>query len=474
LLLLLLLQSKPECAAAIARWTQLVLFDECRLRSSRSETAFFFGDTEQAMNQRINTHNSAFFSLLHSGAAVAGVTICFLSCWLAGHDGVSRLLSLHGRATGLLTSTAEAVQLSPADPEAHYAHASTLLDAGQAKPALAELEQAVTLRPRYFGLWLELARARDMTGDNEGALAAFREAVKLAPSYAQPRWQLGNLLLRMDRIDEAFAELGRAAASDLTLLPNAADLAWGAFNGDAQAVERVIQPQTDSARLTLAVLMAKRGKTEDALRLFREARQVADDARQRLLTELLAANHFREGFEVWAAGRNKAVAATSARTIVDGGFEQGWPPDELGFGWIRTRDTQALRLSFDPQQPRSGRASLRIDWNGNSDPAQSLLLQLVVVQPRHSYRLSFAARTQEIIAGGLPEVLVIDAESNGRALAQTLALPLGTNDWRNYTTDFSTGNTTNAVRVIVRRQGCSAAGPCPAFGKLWLDDFALL
>lgn len=429
------------------------------------------------MNQRSNTHNSAFFSLLHSGAAVAGAAVCLLSCWMAGHDGVSRLLSLHGRATGLLTSTTEAVHLSPTDPEAHYAHAAALLDAGQAKAALAELEQAVRLRPRYFGLWLELARARDMTGDNEGALVAFRQAVTLAPSYAQPRWQLGNLLLRLDRVNEAFAELGRAVASDTTLLANAADLAWGAFNGDAQAVERVIQPQSDSARLTLAVLMAKRGKTADALRLFRAVRQVPsnDDAgRRRLLTELLATNHFREGFEVWSAGRNEAAAATSARTVGDGGFEQGWPPDELGFGWIRTRDTQALRLSFDPQQPRSGRASLRIDWNGNSDPSQSLLLQLVVVQPRRSYRLSFAARTQEIVAGGLPEVLVIDAESNGRALAQTLALPLGTNDWRHYTTEFSTGSTTHAIRIIVRRQGCSTAGPCPAFGKLWLDDFTLM
>lgn len=429
------------------------------------------------MNQRINTHNSAFSSLLHSGAAVVGVTACLLSCWLAAHNGVARLLSLHGRATGLLTSTAEAVHLSPTDPEAHYAHATTLLDAGQAKAALAELEQAVRLRPRYFGLWLELARARDMTGDIEGALAAFRQAVKLAPNYAQPRWQLGNLLLRMDRVDEAFAELGRAAASDAMLLPNAADLAWGAFNGDAQAVERVIQPQSDSARLTLAVLMAKRGKTEEALRLFRAARPLApmaNDERGRLLMELLAANRFREGFEVWAAGRSEAAAINDVAIMVDGGFERGWPSDELGFGWLRTKDTQALRLSFDPQQPRNGHASLRIDWNGNSDPSQSLLLQLVVVQPRRSYQLSFAARTQEIVAGGLPEVLVIDAESNGRALAKTVALPLGTHDWRHYTTEFSTGSTTQAVRLIVRRQGCSAAGPCPAFGKLWLDDFALL
>jgi hypothetical protein len=263
---------------------------------------------------------------------------------------------------------------------------------------------------------------------------------------------------------------GHAAASDPALLPNAADLAWGAFDGDERAVEQIIQPQTDGARLELAVLLAKRGKTEAAMRLFRTAQQVSAAERRRLLTELLSANHFREGFEVWSAGH---IDSRPDIPLVDGGFERGFAPAEFGFGWLRARDSQAVRLALDPQQPRAGRASLRIDWNGNSDPATSLLLQLVVVEPRHSYRLSFAARTQEIVAGGLPEVLVIDAESNGRALVQAVTLPLGTNGWRNYATGFTTGNATHAVRLIVRRQDCPVAGPCPAFGKLWFDDFVL-
>ncbi|NOT62630.1 MAG: tetratricopeptide repeat protein [Acidobacteria bacterium] len=416
------------------------------------------------MNKR---PHSAFPYGLRSVAAIAGLTLCLLSGWWAVRDGMSRLLSLHGRATGLLDSATEAVRLSPTDAEAHYAQATALLEAGQSQAALPALEQAVRWRPRDYGLWLALARARDLTGDNTGALAAFRQAVQRAPHYAQPRWQLGNWLLRAGQVEEAFVELRSAAASDATLLPNAADLAWSAFNGDARAVERVIQPQNDGARMTLAVLAAKRGKTEEALQLFRAAQQVPDDERRRLLTALLSAHRFHEAFEVWAAGRGEAA------TITDGGFEQGWPPDESSFGWVRVRDAQTVRLSFDAQRPHSGRTSLRIDWNGNSDPSQSLLLQLVPVQPRRVYRLNFIARTHELVAGGAPEVLVMDVESQGRALAQTLALPLGTSDWRTYAMEFRTSDTTNAVRVIVRRQGCSAAGPCPAFGKLWVDDFAL-
>jgi tetratricopeptide (TPR) repeat protein len=374
-----------------------------------------------------------------------------------------------------LASAAEAARLSPADAEAQLAHAAALLNAGEAQTALAAFERAVRARPRDAALWLELARARDLSGDNARALAAFRQAVTLAPHYAQPRWQLGNLLLRMGQVDEAFAELNRAVTSDATLLPNAADLAWSAFNGDARAVEQVIRPQTDGARLSLAVLWAKRGQPEEALRLLRAARQVTEDERRRLLAELLTGNHFHAGFEVWASGRQPALTSVGAG-LVDGGFEQGWSPkqlDEAGFGWVRVRDTPVVRLSLDAQQAHSGRASLRIDWQGNSEPVQSLLLQLAVVQPRRTYRLSLAARALELVAGGPPEVLVMDAESEGRVLARTLALPLGTSAWHDYALEFTTGAATNAVRVIVRRQGCRAAGPCPAFGTLWLDDFAL-
>jgi tetratricopeptide (TPR) repeat protein len=420
------------------------------------------------MNQRINLRHLLPSSFLHSLVTIVGLTLCLLGLWLSAHGGVSRLFALHGRVTAQLASAAAAVRLSLADPEARYAHTTALLSAGDTKAALSELEQVVALRPRHFGGWLELGRTRDLAGDSAGALTAFQQAVKLAPHYAQPRWQLGNLLLRMGRIDEAFVELGRAAASDHTLLPNAADLAWGAFEGDARAVQQAIQPQTDSARMELAVLFAKRGKAEEAMRLFRAAPRATTVERRRLLTELLAANRFHEGFEVWAAERGG-----SNTTLVNGSFEQGFKPDELGFGWLRTPDTQGVRLMLDPRQPHAGRASLRVDWQGNSEPATSLLLQLVVVQPRRSYRLSFAARTQEIVAGGSPEVLVIDAENNGRALAQRVTLPLGTSGWRDYALEFTTGTDTRAVRLIVRRQDCTVAGPCPAFGKLWLDDFVL-
>ena len=75
-------------------------------------------------------------------------------------------------------------------------------------------------------MWIELGNTREELGDNEGALAALDRAVRSAPYYAHPHWQRGNLLLRLGRYDEAFADLRQAAASNRKYFPNLMELAW--------------------------------------------------------------------------------------------------------------------------------------------------------------------------------------------------------------------------------------------------------
>src|SRR2546430_12692165 len=113
-----------------------------------------------------------------------------------------------------------------------------------------------------------LGVTRDENQDEEGALRALRQAVALAPSYAPPRWQLGNLLLRMGQYDEAFAEMRRAAIGNPNLWPNVIDLAWGVYGGDVDLVVKIIQPQTEAARLSLAFFFARHNQPASALEQF--------------------------------------------------------------------------------------------------------------------------------------------------------------------------------------------------------------
>src|SRR2546430_2225130 len=101
-----------------------------------------------------------------------------------------------------------------------------------------------------------LGVSRDLNDDQPGAVAALRQSVALAPAYAKPHWLLGNLLLRTDQTDEAFKELRLAADRDPSLLLNVIDLAWGLSHNDAAQTVAAIQPQSDRARMSLAVFLA--------------------------------------------------------------------------------------------------------------------------------------------------------------------------------------------------------------------------
>ena len=134
--------------------------------------------------------------------------------------------------------------------------------------AVTEFQRAVQLRPRDYYLWMLLGVTEDQNGDQQTALAALKQSVSLAPTYAKPRWQLGNLLLRMGQTDQAFAELRRAASDNPELLPNVIDLAWGIYGGDVNAVLAVVPPQTDAARLELAIFFARHQQSSTAADQF--------------------------------------------------------------------------------------------------------------------------------------------------------------------------------------------------------------
>lgn len=409
----------------------------------------------------------------------AGLILLLSVASISIRSGVSRLFSDYASLSGLIDPANEAVRFAPTDPEAHYARANVLLGANNAAAAVPEFERAVQLRPRDYVLWTELGRARDQLKDEAGALAAFKEAVRLAPFYAAPRWQLGNFLFRAGQRDEALAELRQAAASDPLLLLSLIDLAWNATNGDARLVEQSVQPQTTQARLVLARFFAKHGRAAEAVALFGAAGSDASSEDKRaLVTELIAAKNFPEAYQAWAASYREAAgnrdATHAVGVVINDGFESPISKDDIGFGWQAARDAQFVKASVDTIEPHSGTRSLRLEFAGNAAQNSPFISQLVLVEPHTRYRLSFAARTKEIVTGGLPLVVILDANSSDAQtlLAQSNAMSPDTSDWRNYTVPFVTSNTTNAVRIALKRQTCSGA-PCPIFGHLWLDDFSL-
>src|SRR5688500_14359687 len=107
-----------------------------------------------------------------------------------------------------------AVAWAPKDPLPHWRLGSLIqreMPPDQIGQSVAAFERAVSLAPNDYRFWMSLGQALEQAGDAEKAEKALREAVRLAPAYAYPRWYLGNLLVRSDRYDEAFKELRQAS-----------------------------------------------------------------------------------------------------------------------------------------------------------------------------------------------------------------------------------------------------------------------
>jgi hypothetical protein len=411
---------------------------------------------------------------------IVGTVAFSWAIWEAARTGIARTLAERAELTDEINAADRAVKLAPNDAEAHFARGEVLQSSEDYRGASVEFERAVQLRARDYFLWLMLGVTRDENQDQEGASRALRQAVVLAPSYAPPRWQLGNLLLRMGQYEEAFTELRRAAIGNPKLWPNVIDLAWSIYGGDVNAVVGVIQPQTEEARLALALFLARHNQSAAALDQFRQSAITANAKSETLLDELLKARAFNEAYEVWARIHGLPLrtppdgrASDRSAEIREGGFEEPVTVGQSGFGWQITPSVANVTMSVDTNEHQSGSRSLRIDFRGNSNPTSSLLTQLVLVKPQAHYRLGFAALSKDFVSAAAPTVRITDAsDQNNAVLAESLPLRSDVAGWRDLTIDFNTSAQAQAIVITVARQSC-ASDPCPAFGTLWLDSFSL-
>ncbi len=430
--------------------------------------------------------------------AIITLVACLYLMLTAARGGVSRFLSQYGPTAGLLLAqdgsppeeqfklVDTAVSFSPADPDAHHARGVVFYETNRFAEAATEFERSVAAQPRFHFLWVKLGQARAGAGDAEGALAAYREAVRLAPFYSEPRWQLGNLLLRMNETEEAFVELRQAAASAPALLPYTTNLAWGAFGGDAARIVQALRPETPVEQLDLARMFAQRGETRAAMELFRRAGGKASaESRRALLEELLKAKQFVAAREVWSRGRRVSGVAgdidipdersvnekEGVGVITDPSFEQAIRRDDPGFGWQIPQTARGVGFDLDVGDPRAGNRSLRINWAGNGSPQSPVFSQLVLVEGGTRYRLAFASRAERVRTGGLPIIIVTDATTEGELVRSKPLLPDAAS-WQNDVIEFNTPPAASAVRISIARENCSS-GPCPVFGHTWLDEFSL-
>jgi hypothetical protein len=392
----------------------------------------------------------------------------------AAKGSIARLFSGVAIGQSRVEPADTAVGLYPRDPEAHYTRGLMLVNANRLDEAVIELRNATRLRPHHYYQWLDLGVTLDRLGDQAGAVAALQESVRLAPKFAQPRWQLGNLFFRLGQYPEAFAELRVAAKSNTNLFQALMGLAWAAADGDVNRFETLAAPDSRERHFLMGSFLANQRKGAEAARQIKEGGEPVErwerDIVNEAIVRLFLAEQYADAWHAWAASHKVSGDPTQGQ-LLNGNFTDPIIPDEPGFGWQVVTNPE-VSISIDPAGPVANTRSVCLQFAGN-DTGRQMLEQLVLLQPNTRYLLTFMARNEELVSGGPPVINVVGIRNKTyRILGRSGPLLPGSRDWTAYNVEFATDENDSAVNIALQRLPC-AQSPCPIFGKLWLGSFSL-
>lgn len=374
-----------------------------------------------------------------------------------------------------------AFRLAPRDPLVRWQRGGTYLSVAAEEEterllpvAVAELREAVRLSPADYRIWLTLGRALDRSGATAEAREAFNRATELAPRHFATQWDLGNHLLRAGEQDAAFEALRTAWHTRPAAMPLIFGYAWEAFAGDSRAIVNALGVDA-LARSQLAALLVGRNKLEEGLALWRDNGPHQAEESVAFVQALATAGRYKAAAELWRAGQQTYgwPQADAESLLANGSFEQNFDPQSTLplFSW-RCAPGPGVTVTLDRVHRAEGKQALRLRFESKDNPTMLLATQTVPVAPQTTYCLAFKYKTDELQSLSTPLVSVQDAADEKRLAVATRPLPNGLQDWQMMTLRFTTKPETEAVTLRVQRLPC-ADPPCPLYGRLWFDAFAL-
>ena len=369
-----------------------------------------------------------------------------------------------------------ALDLAPGDPQTHYALAifdeKTFLPA-DLQNSLAEYEQSAALAPGDYRVWLGLGKARERSGDAEGAERALRKSLELAPNYAQVHWTLGNTLLRRGKTQEAFNEIRQAAESNVKFAAPAVITAGQIFKDDPAQIK---QNLGGSSQINFALVnfFTKQKQFEQALEVWNaipleERKTLFEESGQQFFKDLIAAGKYGDALRIQKQFSAAGDETAGIEKISNSGFENEVDAAKTGiFDW-QIDDGTNPQIGFDGGQKHGGNRSLVIIFNSLDGKEFRRISQTVVVQPNKKYEFGFFYKSALKTSSTL-KWEIVDA-ANEKVLAVTNAVSNNT-DWTNLKTELTTSEAMEALTVRLVRDKCQSS-ICPIAGKVWFDDFNL-
>jgi Tetratricopeptide repeat len=390
----------------------------------------------------------------------------------------SAVLSTEGRMEGADL----AIKFSPHDPLVRWQRGGVYFNAAnedlldeQLSVALDDMRQAARMNPEDYRIWLSLGRVLDRTGSTAEARAALDRALQLAPRHFEPRWALGNHLLRAGDRDGSFAQMRLALANRPSALPIVFDYAWAVYQGDGRAIAEALAPPAE-VKAQMISLLISRGDVEEGLAVWRKMESPTLKDVQRVTESLVNAGRYTAAYDIWSkADIPDRPSADAHSLLANSSFEQIFAAESKTpfYAWRISRPVAGVRVTLDGKEPLAGEQSLRVGFNVEQNAVIILAAQTVPARPKKRYCLNFFGKTEELESLSTPLVELYDSTDMKRARAATAPFPTRDNKWTEYAISLDTVADTEALTIRLLRPPC-AESPCPISGRLWVDDFKML
>jgi tetratricopeptide (TPR) repeat protein len=176
----------------------------------------------------------------------------------------------------------EAALLQPSNSIIQHDLGLACLEVGRVPDAIAALQRAIAINPRYADAYFRLGIALEKLGNIGGAIAAYDRATELLPSLTEAWYRAGALVFTLGHRDQAIGCFRRAAATggntSFGRLGKARALLIEDRNQEAELVLRktlALDPQNALAHDLLGSLLSEFGRFDEARACFQRAIAIA-------------------------------------------------------------------------------------------------------------------------------------------------------------------------------------------------------
>jgi tetratricopeptide repeat protein len=418
--------------------------------------------------------------LTSNAQRTALVAVSFAVAFILSFFSIRNAFAVH--YAGLQTAEAieRATRLEPTDPRNWYLlgrYWQYSLENPDAARAIRSYLSALSLNPASWQAWMDLAASYESEDNLAAARDAYLHAKKVYPLSAEVSFRYGNFLLRQGELEQAFADIRYAVASD----PKRGAEAFSRSLRFEPKIEKVLDgvlPPIGEVYVNVIWDQITNGQTEIALKVWDQLVAIHLRLPLRDFFPLVAAlrnnKRLTDARRVW----DQAVAVAGmidlqsppGSVLWDGGFESGVSGG--GYSWLIPEGLRNVQVSIDTQERHSGNHSLRLTFDGKSIISSTDICHYVPVLPLTSYHFSAWLKTKLVTTDQGVRFQLNPLGTSGASVALTPEVH-GSEPWTLVETSWSSGKDTQEVQVCLVRL-LSDQLENKIRGTTWVDDVALV